>query len=105
GEDSFYEAAAVRDGRMRDLVAGLATDADGFAWLSGFLPWLRAEGNMRTAPILLAAEAVHAPPRAGRAGGNRPRGASVRPRGGAPGSGGRCWPTGSPATAGRSPSR
>src|SRR5215831_7325813 len=60
GEDSFYEGAAVRDDRMRYLVAGLATDADGCAWLSGFLPWLRAEGNMRTAPVMLAAEAVHA---------------------------------------------
>ena len=65
GEDSFYEGAAARDDRLRDLVAGLATDADGFAWLSGFLPWLRAEGNTRTAPILLAAEAVHARLRAG----------------------------------------
>jgi hypothetical protein len=41
GEDSFYEAAALRDGRMRELVSGLATDADGFAWLAGFLPLLR----------------------------------------------------------------
>ena len=39
GEDSFYEDAAVRDGRMRELVSGLATDADGFAWLQGFLPY------------------------------------------------------------------
>jgi len=55
GEDSFYERAAARDDRMRDLVTGLATDADGFAWLSGFLPWLRAEANVRSTPILLAA--------------------------------------------------
>ena len=85
GEDSFYEGAAARDDRLRHLVAGLATDADGFAWLSGFLPWLRAEGNMRTAPILLAAEAVHARLRAGLAGGNRQLVASVLLRADEPG--------------------
>jgi TROVE domain len=85
GEDSYYEGAAERDDRLRDLVAGLATDADGFAWLSGFLPWLRAEGNMRTAPILLAAEAVHARLRAGLAGGNRQLVASVLLRADEPG--------------------
>ena len=58
GEDSFYEGAAVRDDRMRVLVTGLATDPDGFAWLQGFLPWLRNSGNMRSAPVILAADAV-----------------------------------------------
>ena len=71
GEDSFYEGAAVRDERMRELVSGLATDADGFAWLQGFLPWLRDGGNMRTAPVVLAAEAVKARLVAGLDGGNR----------------------------------
>ena len=71
GEDSFYEGAAVRDERMRELVSGLATDADGFAWLQGFLPWLRDRGNMRTAPVVLAAEAVKARLVAGLDGGNR----------------------------------
>jgi TROVE domain-containing protein len=71
GEDSFYEEAAGRDGRMRELVSGLATEADGFAWLRGFLPWLREAGNMRTAPVVLAAEAVRARLAAGLAGGNR----------------------------------
>jgi hypothetical protein len=71
GEDSFYEEAAVRDGRMRELVSGLATDADGFAWLEGFLPWLRDGGNMRTAPVVLAAEAVRARLAARLDGGNR----------------------------------
>ena len=71
GEDSFYEEAAVRDDRMRELVSGLATDADGFAWLQGFLPWLRDGGNVRTAPVILAAEAVKARLAAGLDGGNR----------------------------------
>jgi TROVE domain len=85
GEDSFYEGAAVRDDRLRELVAQLATDADGFAWLSGFVPWLRAEGNMRTAPVLLAAEAVHARLAAGLAGGNRQLIAGVLRRADEPG--------------------
>lgn len=85
GEDSFYEGARVRDDRLRELVAGLATDAAGFVWLTGFLPWLRAEGNMRTAPILLAAEAVHARLAAGLAGGNRRLVAGVLQRADEPG--------------------
>jgi hypothetical protein len=60
GEDSFYEARDVRDDRLRELTASLAVTEDGFAWLSEFVPWLRDEGNMRTAPIIIAAEAVRA---------------------------------------------
>ena len=85
GEDSFYEDATVRDGRMRELVAGLATDADGFAWLAGFLPWLRDEGNVRTAPVVLAAEAVRARLAAGLEGGNRQLVGSVLRRADEPG--------------------
>ena len=71
GEDSFYEDAAGRDARLTDLVAGLAVTEDGFAWLQGFLPWLRDEASIRTAPLMLAAEAVRARLAAGLAGGNR----------------------------------
>ena len=85
GEDSFYEEAAVRDGRMRELVSGLATDADGFAWLRGFLPWLREAGNMRTAPVVLAAETVRARLAAGLEGGNRQLVGSVLRRADEPG--------------------
>jgi TROVE domain-containing protein/VWA domain-containing protein len=85
GEDSFYEDAAVRDERMRELVSGLATDADGFAWLQGFLPWLRDGGNMRTAPVVLAAEAVKARLAAGLDGGNRQLVGSVLRRADEPG--------------------
>ena len=85
GEDSFYEDATVRDGRMRELVAGLATDTDGFAWLAGFLPWLRDEGNVRTAPVVLAAEAVRARLAAGLEGGNRQLVGSVLRRADEPG--------------------
>ena len=85
GEDSFYEEAAVRDGRMRELVSELATDADGFAWLQGFLSWLRDGGNMRTAPVVLAAEAVRARLAAGLEGGNRQLVGSVLRRADEPG--------------------
>jgi hypothetical protein len=85
GEDSFYEEAAVRDNRMRDLVSGLATEPDGFAWLQGFLPWLRQAGNMRTAPVILAAEAVRARLAAGLNGGNRQLVGSVLRRADEPG--------------------
>ena len=85
GEDSFYEDAAVRDERMRELVSGLATEEDGFAWLQGFLPWLRDGGNMRTAPVVLAAEAVKARLAAGLDGGNRQLIGSVLRRADEPG--------------------
>jgi TROVE domain len=85
GEDSFYEDAAVRDDRMRELASGLATDADGFAWLRGFLPWLREEGHIRTAPVVLAAEAVRARLVAGLDGGNRQLVGSVLRRADEPG--------------------
>jgi TROVE domain len=85
GEDSFYEEAAARDGRLRELVSGLATDADGFVWLRGFLPWLREAGNMRTAPVVLAAEAVRARLAAGLEGGNRQLVGSVLRRADEPG--------------------
>jgi hypothetical protein len=85
GEGSFYEEAAARDGRLRELVSGLATDADGFVWLRGFLPWLREAGNMRTAPVVLAAEAVRARLAAGLEGGNRQLVGSVLRRADEPG--------------------
>jgi hypothetical protein len=85
GEDSFYEGSAARDERMRELVSGLATDADGFGWLQGFLPWLRGEANIRTASVLLAAEAVRARLAAGLVGGNRQLIGSVLGRADEPG--------------------
>ena len=43
----------------------------GLEWLSPFVDWLRRKGNMRTAPIVVACEAVHARLAAGIHGGNR----------------------------------
>ncbi|HEX5494192.1 MAG TPA: TROVE domain-containing protein, partial [Mycobacteriales bacterium] len=58
GEDTYYESAGDRDDRFRRLVRQVAT-ADG-GWTLEFLRWLRSEGNMRSAPLVAAAEAVHA---------------------------------------------
>lgn len=60
GQKSFYESADKRDTRLVELTQQLAVTADGWKWLSGFVPWLRKDGNMRTAPILIASEAVKA---------------------------------------------
>jgi len=43
----------------------------GLEWLLPFVDWLRRKGNMRTAPIVIACEAVHARLKAGIEGGNR----------------------------------
>ena len=58
GEDTFYEKAGDRDGRYAELVRQVAV-ADP-VWMLGFLGWLRSEGNMRSASLVGAAEAVHA---------------------------------------------
>ncbi|MFB4310070.1 TROVE domain-containing protein [Actinomadura sp. GTD37] len=58
GEDSFYESAGDRDARFRDLVHQVAVEDP--EWAAGFLPWLRGEGNMRSASVVGAAEFVRA---------------------------------------------
>jgi hypothetical protein len=60
GQKSFYESADKRDMRLVELTEKLAVTPDGYKWLCNFLPWLRSEGNMRTAPLIIAAEAVRA---------------------------------------------
>ncbi|MFI9331986.1 TROVE domain-containing protein [Kitasatospora sp. NPDC052868] len=58
GNDTFYENAAGRDDRYRQLVRQLAVeDPD---WTAGLLRWLRTDANMRTAALVGAAEYVHA---------------------------------------------
>jgi hypothetical protein len=56
GDDTFYEKGKARDDRFAALVRTCAAqDPD---WTRAFIGWLRAEGNMRTAPIVAAAEYV-----------------------------------------------
>ena len=58
GENTFYEAAGDRDSRFSALVREVATlDLD---WLTRFARWLRSEANMRSASLVLAAEASKA---------------------------------------------
>lgn len=69
GENTFYESAGQRDQRFRDLVHLVAVaDVD---WIGRFVPWLRAEANMRSASVAAACEAVRARLQAGLHGGNR----------------------------------
>jgi hypothetical protein len=69
GEDTFYERADDRDARFADLVRQVAvTDGE---WLNGFVRWLRADAHMRSASIVMAAEAVRARVAAGQLAGNR----------------------------------
>jgi hypothetical protein len=72
GEGTFYESAEVRDERYARLVREVAvTDVD---WLVGFVRWLRNVAGLRSAPLVAAAEAVHARRAAGLAGAQpRPR--------------------------------
>lgn len=58
GKGGFYESGAEQDARLRGLVSQLAVDD--FAWLCEFAKWLRGPGNIRTASLMLAADAVKA---------------------------------------------
>ncbi|MEU4541426.1 TROVE domain-containing protein [Streptosporangium sp. NPDC023825] len=68
-ENTFYEKAGDRDDRFRRLVHRVAVE-DG-EWMARFLPWLRGEANMRTAPVVAALESVRARLAAGLHGLNR----------------------------------
>jgi len=70
-ENKFYETGDATVARVRALTATIATETEGLAWLSPFVDWLRRKGNMRTAPIVIACEAVHARLAKGIHGGNR----------------------------------
>lgn len=86
GEDAFYEKANQGAQRFRELIGPLAVNAETWPWVKSFLRWLRGDGNIRTASILLAAEAVHARLAAGKHGdGNRELIASVLQRADEPG--------------------
>jgi len=58
GERTFYEKASDRDSRYEQLVRHVAVADAG--WMLGFLGWLRADANMRSASLVAAAEAVKA---------------------------------------------
>lgn len=58
GEGSFYETPEQHDARMISLIRDIA--AEDFAWVEGFLPWLRQDAFIRTSAVMLAAEVAHA---------------------------------------------
>lgn len=63
-EDSFYESGADKMARVRRLVTQIVeadtseNRAESGRWLAGLIGWMRNSGNMRTAPMLTAVEAV-----------------------------------------------
>lgn len=67
GNKTFYEGDRERDARFSALTRQVAV-ADP-AWITGFGGWLRGEANMRTASVVLAAEATAALLEAGVPGG------------------------------------
>jgi hypothetical protein len=70
-EPTYYESAGKRDSRMVDLVRKVAV-ADP-EWIQAFVPYLRNVANMRSASIVIAAEAAKALLDA------RPKGVQVTP--------------------------
>lgn len=56
GEHTFYESSGARDDRFATLVHAVA--ADDLDWLEQFGRWLRNDAHMRSASLVLAAEAV-----------------------------------------------
>lgn len=59
-EDKFYETADQRRTRMSVNVQKVLTENDGWAWLCDLVTWLRKEAGMRSASIMVAAEAIDA---------------------------------------------
>ncbi|PZV98925.1 TROVE domain-containing protein [Micromonospora phaseoli] len=63
GEDTFYEGAADRDARFRELIATVAvTDPE---WFGRFVPWLRTGAMLRSATVVAALEGARAQVAAG----------------------------------------
>ena len=89
GEQTFYEDALARDTRYAQLVRQATLDDPN--WTARLLAWLRSTANMRSAPLVGAAEYTRARLEAGLPGTSRQVVASV--------------PTGRRATARRSRSR
>lgn len=59
-EDTFYESAEDRQFRLAQTVKAVAVEPGGWEWLCQFVTWLRKDAGMRSASIMVAAEAVAA---------------------------------------------
>lgn len=61
-EDKFYESAEQRQARISKLVKTVIAEVGGWTWICELVTWLRKEAGMRSASIIVAAEAVAAGP-------------------------------------------
>ena len=55
-EDTFYESAKDRRGRIAELIKSTSVDTE---WTLGLITWLRKEAGLRTIPSIIAAHAVN----------------------------------------------
>lgn len=67
-EDTFYESAKDRRGRIAELIKATSQDTD---WTLGLVTWLRKEAGLRTIPSIIAAHSVKARLDKGISGSNR----------------------------------
>ena len=67
-EDTFYESAQDRRGRIATLISQVSEDTE---WTLGLVTWLRKEAGLRTIPSIIAAHAVKARLDKGITGSNR----------------------------------
>lgn len=59
-EDKFYESKEDRAVRLAANVKTVVSEPGGWAWLGEFVTWLRRDAGMRSASIMVAAEAIAA---------------------------------------------
>ena len=67
-EDTFYESAKDRRGRIAELIKATSQDTE---WTLGLVTWLRKEAGLRTIPSIIAAHSVKARLDKGISGSNR----------------------------------
>lgn len=77
GEDTFYEKGSDRVERFKALVHQVAKENP--QWMLKFVPWLRAEANIRTAAVVAAVEAAAIMRQPGTPGQPDPTGGEVGP--------------------------
>lgn len=62
-EDTFYESGQERESRISKLASKVAVNDP--LWITNFVEWLRGEGNIRSAAIVVALESANAMIKAG----------------------------------------
>lgn len=67
-EDTFYESAKDRRGRIAELIKATSQDTE---WTLGLVTWLRKEAGLRTIPSIISAHSVKARLDKGISGSNR----------------------------------